>query len=124
MKHCNKCDTDKILTDFCIDKNTKDGRCAQCRDCRRKHWKKYAQTQRGKEAQRRGDVKYRRKFPERIKAVNRVTHAIKVGKLIRPTTCELCGGSKKIEAHHSDYNQPLEVAWLCRECHIKVHHGD
>ena len=40
------------------------------------------------------------------------------GKLI-PEPCEVCG--REAEKHHDDYSKPLEVRWLCREHHLKLH---
>lgn len=50
-----------------------------------------------------------------------VMHALQTGKLIRPTVCEKCGDMCKPQAHHEDYEKPLEVIWLCRPCHGKRH---
>lgn len=41
--------------------------------------------------------------------------------LIRPTVCSQCGKTGAIEAHHPDYNKPLEVTWLCQPCHHEWH---
>ena len=30
-------------------------------------------------------------------------------------------GNINVEAHHEDYSKPLEVIWLCRECHLEHH---
>lgn len=30
-------------------------------------------------------------------------------------------GCEIVEAHHEDYSKPLEVIWLCRECHLELH---
>ena len=35
--------------------------------------------------------------------------------------CIDCGATEKIEAHHVDYDRPLEVMWLCRSDHMKRH---
>lgn len=31
---------------------------------------------------------------------------------------------KQVEAHHKDYRNPLDVVWLCRKHHIKLHKKD
>lgn len=41
------------------------------------------------------------------------------GKLV-PQPCERCG-AEKAEKHHEDYSKPLEVRWLCRDCHLQEH---
>ena len=33
--------------------------------------------------------------------------------------CEGCG--EKAEKHHENYDEPLVVKWLCRECHLEHH---
>lgn len=40
---------------------------------------------------------------------------------IKKGVCEICGSDYKIEAHHEDYNKPLEVTWLCRNHHLEKH---
>lgn len=44
--------------------------------------------------------------------------ALSSGELVRQP-CEICG--EKADAHHDDYNKPLDVRWLCRS-HHKQHH--
>jgi hypothetical protein len=59
-----------------------------------------------------------------IAARNAVNHAVTAGTLTRPTTCPECGGDgngRVIEAHHHkgyDREVWLDVAWLCRRCHV------
>ena len=48
-----------------------------------------------------------------------VNQAIKKGTLV-PSVCEVCGRADT-QAHHDDYNKPLEVRWLCKKCHTEWH---
>jgi len=47
-----------------------------------------------------------------------LNHAIERGDIKR-LPCENCG-MEPAEGHHVDYNKPLEVTWLCKNCHVKV----
>jgi len=42
------------------------------------------------------------------------------GKLV-PKPCERCGSDGKVEMHHTDYDKPLQVVWLCPPCHRREH---
>lgn len=60
-------------------------------------------------------------------AQHKVEKAIKAG-LLKPKSCEVCGdkgvfkdGRSSIQAHHDNYNKPLEVRWLCQRCHHEWH---
>ena len=44
---------------------------------------------------------------------------IRAGRMIRSTTCEVCGAAGLTEAAHSNYSRPLDVRWLCVTCHRK-----
>lgn len=50
-----------------------------------------------------------------------LTYAIKTGKISRPPSCQKCRRSGKVQAHHTDYSKPLEVQWLCSNCHYGAH---
>ncbi len=61
------------------------------------------------------------------KAQGMAEKAIARGILI-PEPCEICGangvmkdGRNEVQAHHDDYNQPLEVRWLCQAHHHEWH---
>ena len=54
--------------------------------------------------------------------------AIKRGVVLRKNVCDFCGeapvfkdGRSGVQAHHSDYNKPLDVDWLCQSCHYEWH---
>lgn len=70
--------------------------------------------------------------PEQQRAIyarNKVKWALQSGELERPALCEDCGGTGRpykdgratIHAHHDSYDEPLEVRWLCRDCHEALH---
>lgn len=60
------------------------------------------------------------RYPEKIKARQRIYYHKRAGNII-PGVCETCGTDKRIEAHHLDYDDPLNVIWLCNECHRELH---
>ncbi len=49
--------------------------------------------------------------------------AVADGRLMKPENCSQCGDGGKINAHHDDYNKPLDVIWLCNRCHTRLHYG-
>lgn len=50
--------------------------------------------------------------------------AVKNGQIEKPLVCQTCGiGGVVIEGHHSDYTKPLDVDWVCKGCHTKIHHA-
>ena len=57
-------------------------------------------------------------FSERAKRKARIQVERKV---VRPQYCVVCGHEGRIEAHHTDYDQPLLVTWLCVACHKQAH---
>jgi len=69
------------------------------------------------------------KSPGRKRAGHIVEKAILKGVLTRPALCETCKQPGReyrdkrapIQAHHPDYNKPLDVMWLCQDCHHEWH---
>lgn len=55
---------------------------------------------------------------EKQRARKTASRAIKIGRLVRPKTCQQCGiHACRIDGHHADYTQPLLIEWLCLRCH-------
>src|SRR4051812_46611194 len=50
-----------------------------------------------------------------------VNTALENGALCAPLSCQACGETTELEAHHDDYSKPLVVRWLCVPCH-RTHH--
>lgn len=63
--------------------------------------------------------RWMRAHPERKRAASLVKKALMRGKLSR-LPCLVCG-IQKVEGHHPDYSQPLDVVWLCNEHHRAAH---
>ena len=51
-----------------------------------------------------------------------VCKAVKEGALKRSRVCEKCGKRcYRSQGHHADYDRPLDVVWLCHQCHVNEH---
>ena len=102
------------------ERHARNGDCVQCR---REHKKRNEQRhpERQRERKRRWRIKWRHDPERERKRMMRylVYYAIRTG-VLTPTPCKYCGASK-VEAHHPDYSKPLEVEWVCRPCHHKIH---
>jgi hypothetical protein len=85
-------------------------------------FRRYQQTDKGKEAFRRAASKYREKYPEKRACTSAFHSALLCGKILRPEACQECERSDVVlDGHHENYNQPLNVMWLCRKCHRSLH---
>jgi hypothetical protein len=132
MKHCFKCGTVKPINEFYLHPAMADGHLGKCIVCTR-----------------RDVAAYRRLHRERIRAYQRVQASKPHNRLrdyIRhrrwrdadrrrprchciaqrhyrkaPTSCQQCGGHiGRLERHHDDYNFPLLIRWLCKQCHVQA----
>ena len=123
-KQCSGCKIEKGLSNFSKNRSRKDGIQHSCKKCCREYDRKYRQTNGGKEVRRRACQRFDRKrqllCPEKLKSRHASRYAVKAGKLIRPDHCESCFKECKPEGHHKDYSKPLDVDWLCQECHKKL----
>lgn len=137
-KTCFKCECEKPISDFYAHKMMKDGHLNKCKECTKLDVKlRYLDPQ--KRIMIAEYEKRRFQNPERKKKVatyqkssrcrnkdkynarTKVGNLIRSGKLVRKK-CEVCGDEKS-EAHHTDYNLPTSVRWLCFFCHRKYGHN-
>lgn len=117
VKWCRACDKTKSISEFW--RNRSSGKPhAWCRECQGAAHDKWIRTPAGRAAQKRGAAKVDR----HKRAVRLFTYAaIRLGILVcRP--CEVCGKTK-VEAHHDDYDKPLDVRWLCKDHHEDITHA-
>lgn len=150
MKTCFKCGAEKPLTDFYKHKGMKDGRVNKCKECNkndvRENRAENVEYYRGYDAKRYKDdpkvrarhARYQKTEAGRASAAKsrgkwlannadkRAAHvilgnAVRDGRVDRPDTCSECGSAGRIEGHHEDYTKPLDVIWLCRNCHTEAH---
>lgn len=137
QKQCNKCKRILPIESFYTSKIIKDGHMGTCKKCwceicrtKRIKYKTYyteyehkrAQNDERKEIARVLSKNYRIKFPERKNAQQIAERAIKKSVIVKPKTCCICGMETKLYAHHPNYNEPLNVIFLCCSCHNKIHH--
>ncbi len=134
MKVCFKCDKEKPVEEFYKHERMPDGYLGKCKECTKSDVRKnysdkreqYAEYERErfKRPERKAKaIEYQRqrreKNPEKYKATTAVGNAIRDGRL-KKQPCEVCG-TGKVQAHHDDYEKPLDVRWLCRKHHLQVH---
>lgn len=138
---CTRCNCDKPESEFHIRRRAKSGRASACRQCvstykRENQHLQRSNRERNPEDARRRYKDYRAKNRDKINARNRLRYqqtkhripayyavraALKSGDLVRPFQCSKCQDWCDPQAHHEDYNKPLEVVWLCSRCHRRHH---
>jgi len=99
------------------------GRTPQKLSTTRRTWIR-ATTSNSTEAQRRAWRKKARgdAWSEKKEARYQLNLAVAAGLIGRPSECQRCGSAnKRINGHHSDYSKPLEVEWICAQCHSDEH---
>lgn len=133
-KFCGKCKTYLSHSEFHVRRASMDGLCNQCKKCQSAYDKaranlphrvearqRYQQTEAYKEASNKSRKRYVERHPEIRNAHIIVGNFLRDGKLVKPDSCAECGSSERLHAHHCDYSKPLDVVWLCHDCHVEWH---
>ncbi len=47
--------------------------------------------------------------------------ALEKGVIAKPLKCQNCYRETKLEGHHPDHKNALDVLWLCHKCHMQYH---
>ena len=87
------------------------------RERQREYAKKYYQEHKEKKNRQSREQYLKRPLEHNARSI--VRYAIYTGKIVKQP-CEICG-VEPAEAHHDDYNKPLEVRWLCSSHHKEWH---
>ncbi len=151
MKTCFKCDKEKPFSEFYKHKMMGDGYLNKCKECTKKDSRKHRDdnlekvkeydrnrpnaAERSKRfgaahKDRMKNPDYKKNFRKKRKewdegyvvqkGANTIAgHAIRDGRLTKEP-CEVCG-ELKVDAHHDDYEKPMDVRWLCRTHHAEHH---
>lgn len=133
MKRCFRCLENKPLEAFYKHARMSDGRLNKCKECTKadtlknrlaniEYYRSYdrarASQPKRKMLAKRIISEWKAQFPNRRKAQVILGNAVR-DKRIEKQPCFICGG--KAEAHHPDYDRPLDVVWLCSAHHKQAH---
>ena len=149
MKKCYGCKTVKERNAFAKHKGKLDGLQTRCRECAKKYSELYRVKnkekvkansdlwyQNNKERKKESTCRWRKANPEKVKAIsakqvknspekvsarNELHKAMLRGVITKPLCCSECWATGIIHGHHPDYDKPLEVVWLCPQCHSDLH---
>lgn len=136
MKECKKCGKSKSIDEYYIHKGMADGHLSFCKECVRERVSAYGKTPRGRAVDRKRNQKMARilkrreycrtqgkKWKKKRRAQSTLKRAVYAGK-VEKKPCEVCGTTEWVEGHHSDYNKPLDVMWLCSLHHKEWHRNN
>lgn len=87
----------------------------------------WAKTEKGKASHAKSVAIRNAADPEKRAANILVGNAVRDGRLKKPSICSRCGAvppRRQLHAHHHDYYNPLDVEWICSECHGLEHYGE
>lgn len=116
---CSKCKNTKDLRKNSV--TSKGTVIYLCKSCNTKKHQEYAKTEIGKSNRRKANYKSLDKYRYKHNARVLVYKAVKRGELCKPNKCEKCFKKMELFGHHFDYLKPLDVIWLCRNCHVELH---
>jgi len=139
MKECFKCKTVKPLSEFYAHPQMADGYLNKCKDCNKKDVSERIAFKRATDPQwiikerercRKKQALYlkengpipqanKKVTPHKVAANILLRRAVLAGRVLKKP-CEVCKNTKT-QAHHEDYEKPLDVVWLCTRHHADRH---
>ena len=138
IRKCYKCGDTKSLEDFSKNRTKYLGYDHICKLCKKsKELKRRTENlETCREVNRRSFIRnrhkwkkmwadYQRKYckehPQRHRANGKLNYYVGIGRIIAPLKCSECNSTGRLDAHHSDYEKPLDVDWVCKVCHKQLH---
>jgi hypothetical protein len=129
-KRCFKCERQLPRDQFYKHPMMGDGLLGKCKSCTKRDVRENREArhsyyiavdrERSKTPERRKAIQASKKRHPQKEASRKITQqAIARGELVKQP-CEVCG-SLRVDAHHDDYDKPLEIRWLCRKHHMELH---
>jgi hypothetical protein len=133
-KRCFKCGCEKPLEGFYKHAMMADKHLNKCKECTKKdvaqhrlehiaeiraYDRRRAALPHRAEGRKQRAKEYPKRFPKRKAATSTLSNAVRDGK-VKKQPCWVCG-EQKAEAHHPDYDRPLDVVWLCVPHHRQAH---
>ncbi len=114
MGHCTVCKKEKPASEFYFNASRPTGGFLhpRCKPCDRKRDIERKESRR--EQKKAYMLQYRAANPKKWKA------RVEARKKVPKEPCKVCG-SLKVDAHHPDYNKPLDVVFLCHAHHMQLH---
>jgi len=133
MRTCSKCGVKQRLEDFYPSSMHKEGRKPECKKCNNERGRAYVKANKEKRKawrrqhylknlsrEKEAAKQYHLTHKDGHRAHAKVGYATRAGHLT-PKPCEVCGTIDDVHAHHDDYSKPLDVRWLCRSHHLRLH---
>lgn len=136
MKVCFKCQQAKPRSEFYKHSQMGDGLLGKCKSCTKQdafeHRLRNPDRLREYDRQRaalphrvalakRVHVEWKAKHPERRAAHVKLGNAVRDGRVDTWPVCAMPDCDREPEAHHTHYDAPLDVVWLCPAHHRQAH---
>lgn len=118
QKICSKCKKLLDIKMFNRDIRKKYNVESCCKECKKLYKKENKNILLLKQQERR---KNNSEYLLKQKARNLLYSEIRAKRIIKPCICEGCNTENILQAHHFNYNEPLNIIWLCRKCHSVLH---
>jgi len=116
---CSRCEETQNLT---LNSFYKDKKYYICRSCNTERSRKYRATPQGRAIVNAAAYRSTEKYFKKQISRKLLNAAVLSGEMIRPNTCSICKQVKRmIDGHHTDYDFPYKVQWVCRQCHFGLH---